>query len=76
MHLALVLRERQASGAVGQPPLPGVVIDRKADKFDERRAGTALRIIFVVWPWRRPYAREVYLRKQWDVPAQDSKQRQ
>src|SRR5262249_13936942 len=61
MDLALVLGKRQPPRAVSQSPLPRVIIDRKADEFNERRARSALRFVFIIGSRRRPYSSQVDL---------------
>ena len=57
VNLALMLRQRETSRTVRQSPLPRVIVDRKADEFDQRRPGSALRFILFIWPEAAPIRR-------------------
>src|SRR5689334_8355652 len=61
VDLALMFRKRQPARAIGQSPLPRIIVDRKTDEFDQRGPGPSFRFVFVIWSGRRPYSREVDL---------------
>jgi hypothetical protein len=63
MNLALVLRQRKPARTISQTPLPGVVVNRKPDKFDKRWTRTTLRFVFVVRSRWNPESGQVELGK-------------
>ena len=75
VHLTLVFRKGQTPRAVSQAPLPGVIINRKAEEFDERRSSQTLRVIFILRA-RSPDAREIDLRKCGNAGKQNQRQKQ
>src|SRR5688572_10546502 len=45
VHLTLMFGQRQAPRAIGQTPLPRLIVDRQPQELDERRPRRALRTI-------------------------------
>src|SRR5688572_6859435 len=75
VHLALMFEKREARRTVRQSPLPGLIIYRQPNKFDQRRSLYALRPILVVCV-RSPKPREIHLSERRRTKEQHERYRQ